>query len=360
MSTTQTDHRPRRIRPWWYALALLLSLGIVALVLYSTGVYDSWRDGRSLDEACDGTLAQGGLASALGSSDLRADADEGDSSLAECFVKTSGSEKGRGVKVTLRWSTATAPSGDSTWYDEATKGLKGQAAPLGNGWPGIVRNDGTWQIAVALDCVNHKNKALVAYGDLYGTSDHAALTGLGQVTSETAAKAAEKYGCQAKTGKRITDVSTSRLGTPGTTGTPLKKAQGSCSALRGLAAEATRNGLTGAMEYPADTHAPQVNCYLTTASKKPGYGLYAYYGTMAQDFQAGGFPKFTEDFARATAKCPRSGQETVFVIYPLYDRDTESYPVHYSAEFARSVLKSFAEHEATARGCSDVHMASPS
>jgi hypothetical protein len=71
------------VRTWWYALAVLLSLGTVALVLYSTGAYDSWRAERSLDKACDGTLAQDGLETALGTSDLKADADGG--SATECF-----------------------------------------------------------------------------------------------------------------------------------------------------------------------------------------------------------------------------------------------------------------------------------
>jgi hypothetical protein len=47
----------------------------------------------------------------------------------------------------------------------------------------------------------------------------------------------------------------------------------------------------------------------------------------------------------------------VFVLYHLYDRDTDSYPVaHYSASFARSALGAFADQEAEQRGCTDVRM----
>ncbi|MFE1312361.1 hypothetical protein [Streptomyces sp. NPDC058755] len=327
----------------------------MALALYGSGAYDSWRDGRSLDEACDGTLAQGGLASAMGSSHLRAEQDDGGSSLAQCFVKTARSGTGRAVQITLRWSTAGPPSDTLVWYNADYNGVRAQAAPLGNGWSGVVRYDGTWQIMVALDCVNQKNKALVAYGDLFGASNGTALTGLGRVTSETAQKAAEKYGCQAEAGRRLTSVSTALLGKPGTA-KPLGQAQGSCVALRGTTAP--QNSTPEIMEYPADTDAPQTNCYLVTKAQKPGYGLYAYYGAAAKDFESVGFTHPDDDYAWATATCPRSTQKAVFVIYRLYDRDTDTFPVaHYSNSFARSALKAFADHEAKQRGCTGVRLA---
>jgi hypothetical protein len=122
---------------------------------------------------------------------------------------------------------------------------------------------------VALDCVNQKSKALVAYGDLLGTSDSTTLTGLGRVTTETARKAAQKYGCQVKAGERLTGLSTARLGTP-STAKPLQQAEGACVGLRDTTA--AQNGTPEIMEYPSDTDAPQTNCYLATKGTKPGYG----------------------------------------------------------------------------------------
>ncbi len=341
----------RGIHAGWYAGVAVLVLGLLAAVLYGSGVYDSWRDGRSLDKACDGTLAQDGLASALGSSHLRAEQDDG-GALAQCFVKTSPGS-GRAVRITLRWSTDAAPSGSLVWYDSDYNGVRAQAAPLGNGWSGVVRYDGTWQIMVALDCANQRDKALVAYGDLYGASTGTALTGLGRVTTETARKAAGKYDCRVRAGKPLTHVSTARLGEPGTA-KPLAQAQGSCAALRDTAAG---SGTPGIMEYPADPDAPQTNCYLVTGAKKPGYGLYAYYGAAAKDFESAGFGGPDHDSVLATASCPRSTHEAVFALYRLYDRDTDSYPVpHYSAGFARTALKAFAGHEAAQRGCGKVRI----
>ncbi|MGW4563135.1 hypothetical protein ACWEN3_12235 [Streptomyces sp. NPDC004561] len=64
---------------------------------------------------------------------------------------------------------------------------------------------------------------------------------------------------------------------------------------------------------------------------------------------------YTDKHALDHGHVPRSAQQAVFVLYHLYDRDTDSYPVpHYSASFARSALKAFAEHEAQRRGCTDV------
>lgn len=346
----------RRIGAKLYALALVLSLVIVAWVLYGTGAYDSWRDSRSLDQACDGTLAQGGLSEALRSSNLSAGS-EGDSDyLTACNVHNSETgPQASAVDLKLRWSTASAPSGELVWYDSAYNGVRAQAAPLGNGWSGVVRQDGIGQVMVMLDCVNQKNKALVAYGDLSGPENSTTMTGLGRVTSETAQKAAEKYGCQAKPGKQLTYVSTAELGKPGTA-KPLAQAQGSCAALRGT--KAAQSGTPQIMEYPADADAPQTNCYLVTKDKKPGYGLYAYYGAAAKDFQSVGFPS-DKDWAWATAKCPQSSQEATFMIYRLYDTDTDTNPVaHYSAKFAKSALKAFADNEAQLRGCSDVHVSS--
>ncbi|NGO75148.1 hypothetical protein G6045_05545 [Streptomyces sp. YC504] len=350
-----TDPTPRRIRAWWCALAVVVTLGVVAFLLYSTGTYDSWRDGRSLDRACDGTLAQDGLAAAIGSSRLKAEPDDG-SSLAQCFVKTSPTGTGRAVQVTLRWSTTGAPSGASVWYDTVGNGVDAQAAPLGQGWSGVVRRDGTWQVMVSLDCVNQKSKALVAYGDLYGTSDGTALTGLGRVTTETARKAADKYGCRVDAGKPLAKVPTAQLGKPDTA-KPLSEARGSCAALRGT--RAAQSGTPQIMEYPLDADAPQTNCYLVTKDHKPGYGLYAYYGAAAKDFQSAGPDSGGNERVWATADCPRSAQEAIFVLYRLYDRDTDSFPAaRYSTEVATSVLKAFADREAQLRGCSDVRVIS--
>ncbi|WP_266700844.1 hypothetical protein [Streptomyces sp. NBC_01571] len=369
MSTMQINSRLRRIHAGWYVGAFVLVLGVVAQVLYSTGAYDSWRNGRSLDQACDGTLAQGGLDAALGSSNLRAGSlDSGGDYLAQCSVKTTESGvRGGTLQIKLRWSSDTPPSGTLARYDSDTDGVEGQAAPLGNGWPGIVIDQGFPQVVVALDCQNQRSRALVAYGDLHASNNGPALTGLGLVITETAQKAAAQYGCRARTGKQLTQVSAPTLG-KSLTAKPLAQAQGSCAALREPASAAAESGTPSIMEYPADTRAPQVNCYLVTPAKKPGYGLYAYYGAAAKDFLASEGRNLKEgygpthkdnDYAWATAKCPQSTQPAVFVLYHLYDRDTGTYPVrHYSARFAASAVTAFADHEAKQRGCTDVQMAS--
>ncbi|MFK0022524.1 hypothetical protein [Streptomyces sp. NPDC090798] len=368
----QINSRLRRIHAGWYAGAFILVLGIVAQVLYSTWAYDSWRNERSLDQACDGTLAQGGLDAALSSSQLRAGSlDSGGAYLAQCSVKTTESGvRGGTLQIKLRWSSDTPPSDTLARYDSDTDGVEGQAAPLGNGWPGIVIDQGFPQVMVALDCKNQRGKALVAYGDLHasnGTNSGPALTGLGRVITETAQKAAAKYGCRVRAGKQLTQVSAPTLGNPRTV-TPLAQAQGSCAALREQASTVVESGTPSVMEYAADTQAPQVNCYLVTPANKPGYGLYAYYGAAAKDFLASEGRNLKEgygpthkdnDYSWATAKCPQSTQPAVFVLYRLYDRDTDTYPVrHYSAQFAAAAVKAFADHDAKQRGCTDVRMAS--
>ncbi|POX62178.1 hypothetical protein C3492_18175 [Streptomyces sp. Ru62] len=104
-----------------------------------------------------------------------------------------------------------------------------------------------------------------------------------------------------RAGKPLTHVSTARLGEPGTA-KPFAQAQGSCAALRDTAVAGS--GTPGIMGYPADTDAPQTNCYLVTGAKKPAYGLYAYYGVAAEDFESAGFGGPDHDFVLATASCP--------------------------------------------------------
>ncbi|MEU5078991.1 MULTISPECIES: hypothetical protein [Streptomyces] len=360
---TKSGLRPRHAG--WYAGALLLVLALLGLVLYGTGVIGSGGDDDSVDRACDGSLAQGGLSAALHSSRLSAeDLDDGDY-LASCRVRTeaSGAERGA-LEVKLRWSTSKAPASTLVWYNANYNGVRDRAAPLGHGWPGVLRHEsGTYQVMVALDCVNQRNKALVAYGDLLGAANSTTLTGLGQVTTETAREAAEKHGCQVEAGQRITGLSPGLLGRSGAAEPLLRQADGSCAALRDT--EAARNGTPDVLEYPADPDTPQVNCYLVTKAGKPGYGLYAYYGASAKDFlaseeaalKAATGPYGEHDYTWATSTC-RSAQPAVFALYRLYDEDTGGYPVpHYSDSFARSALTAFAAHEAKQRGCGSVRTA---
>ncbi|WP_406508768.1 hypothetical protein [Streptomyces sp. NBC_00212] len=347
-------------------------LAIVAQVLYSTGIYDSWRDSRSVDRACGGMLAQGELDTALESSELRAKSLElDDGYLAHCLVLRADSGRNGSLEMSLRWSS-TKPSALETFPRsfDITNGVRGQAAPLGKGWPGIVRNGEFPGVQIALDCHNDRNKALVAYGSFAPpggapSGSAADLAGLGRVTAETAQKAAAKYGCQASGGERLTDVTLPPYGPKPDPTKPLDQSQGSCAALRGLAPTATQNGVQQAMEFPADAQAPQVNCYLATSSQKPGYGLFAFYGASAKAVRAGGVPSSLKtpdeprDYAWATAKCPQSTEPADFLITRLTEVNGNgvTYPVpHYSPDFANTALKAFVDNEAKQRGCTDVRM----
>ncbi|MBL1096620.1 hypothetical protein [Streptomyces coffeae] len=344
-------------------------------MVYYTGVYDSWRNNRSLDQACGGTLAQGGLSTALNSSNLRAKSlDDGEESLAKCFVERADKGADGKLRITLQWSSSEKSARLSYSSYDIHNGARAQAAPVGSGWPGVIRKYGYLgsTVIVAVDCQNQRNKALVASGEVFKTpdgisQDDTVLTGLARVTAETALKAATKHGCKASGGKKLTHVPGLSAGRPGT-GKPLKQARGSCAPLRGLREEAAENGTPEVIEYPADALAPQTNCYLLTPSKKPGYGLYAFYGAAAKAFNAsedgasletGGGPTHDDkDYAWATAECPQSTERALFVLYRLYDSDTDTYPVrHFSSRFAASAVKAFADHEARQRGCTGVKLA---
>ena len=146
---------------------------------------------------------------------------------------------------------------------------------------------------------------------------------------------------------------------------PLAQSQGSCAALRDLAPTATPSGTPQAVEFTADAQAPQVNCYLATASQKPGYGLFAFYGTTAKEFRMSAAARSLrqlegdKDSAWATAQCPRSPEPASFLITRLQEvtASAVTYPVpRYSPDFANTALKAFADNEAKRRGCTDVRM----
>ncbi|MEU6218370.1 hypothetical protein ABZ845_12750 [Streptomyces sp. NPDC047022] len=290
--------------------------------------------------------------------------------MSSCLVnRPDTGQHGGALDVRIRWSSDEVPSGAQVWYEGSDDDFRGRAAPLGGGWPGIVRADGDAQVIVALDCRNQKNKALVVQGDLVSPPqdtrrEGTVADGLGRVTAETALKAAGRYGCEASGGGKLTQVRVPDRRTTGST-EPVEKAEGSCSAVRGLSRQATAAGVPDIMEYPADSRAPQVNCYLLTPGKKPGYGLYAYYGAVAKDFRVssyGGGSRFTgKDTAWATARCPQYAEPARFALYRLHEpgTDRDAYSVRaYSADFAEAALKSFADDEAKRRGCTDVRMVS--
>ncbi|MET9362592.1 hypothetical protein ABZX93_16975 [Streptomyces sp. NPDC006632] len=374
MSTMQNKSRLRRRRAGWYLGIFVAVLAVTAQVLYSTGAYDSWRNARSVDRACGGLLAQGGLPDALQSSQLRAEQlDSGHGLLTDCMVKRADSGADGALTVSLQWSKDTAVSTEPrAWFTDVSSGVAAQAAPLGAGWPGIVRNRTDETVMVTLDCQNAPGKALIALGVLINKPDGAApavLTGLGRVTAETAQKAAATYGCHANAGARLKEVNPPPAGSQGRPPAPLDQSRGSCAALRGLAPQAARNGVPQAMEYPADSRTPQVNCYLVTDTDKPGYGVYAFYGAAAKAFRASGEsgssagPGGTNDRASATATCPGSTEPAAFLITRLREVDMNdvTYPVpRYSPDFANAALKAFADNEAKQRGCSEVRMVAAS
>ncbi|MCX5382641.1 hypothetical protein [Streptomyces sp. NBC_00083] len=364
----QKTSRPRRIHPGWYAGTFVVVLAVVAQVLYSTGMYGAWRDGRSVDRACGGNLAQGGLEGALGSSHSHAeDLGSGDGALGDCLVKGSSGPHSA-LQMTLRWSADAVSTAETrARFGDLRNGYRGAVAPLGAGWPGVVRNDGTPSVLVSLDCADDPAKSLVVTGTLTGPppgaqSDPAVLTGLGRVTAETALDAAGRHGCRTSGGQRLTRVTAPPYGTGRLPSEPLGRAAGSCSPLRSLASAAAHDGVPEAVEFPTDARAPQVNCYLATrAGAKAGYGLYAFYGTSAKAFREKGgapalkLPDEPQDFASATAACPGSSEPATFLVTRLYDTDTRTYPVaHYSPDFANAALKAFADSETKRRGCDTV------
>ncbi|WP_328397355.1 hypothetical protein OHS70_14195 [Streptomyces sp. NBC_00390] len=349
------------------AVVLVSCLALLAGVLHFTGVLGEWRDGMSLDRACRGTLARSGLVEALdgdrvASSDL--ESDPGSGALTRCAVTSRDSHDS--LRIDVRWGSDADDQALSLRRADMT-GVLGRAAPLGGDWPGAFSLGGDVpQVSVVLACRNRKDESLFVSSLLSGSGGGPGDGGARQaaqarLTTATAMKAAEEFGCEASGGKETTDAPDDPLGAP----VPLDRANGTCAALRPSAAEARKAGVPGAMESVGQKNASLTDCFLATPGGEPGYRLSAAYGPLAKAFRAltptrlrgqAGAVEGT-NHAWATARCPGSAERAVFTLWRVHDPQKNSFAVKKrSASFEAAALKAFAGQSARAQGCSDLRL----
>ncbi|BBC94231.1 hypothetical protein SRO_3055 [Streptomyces rochei] len=111
MTSWQTKSGTRQVHAGWYAGACLLVLALVGAVLYGGGAFGSGGGEESLDRACGGSLAQGGLSEALHASDFSAEEDGDGDYLAACRVRAQESgpvSSGTRAAPTRSWPHWTA------------------------------------------------------------------------------------------------------------------------------------------------------------------------------------------------------------------------------------------------------------
>ncbi|MGW8380917.1 hypothetical protein [Streptomyces sp. ODS28] len=361
----------------------LCCFGILAAVLYGTGVYDRVRDSFSLDGACEGVLAQGELDGALGAGGrAKAEDRSGSGGLAGCHVQsTADGAEGR-FDLDVRWVGGELDAGVD---DEArfllpdrtdTSTTEHPVAPLGHGWPGVSSQDeGMLRVSLTFPCARSQRNLLVS-GLLVredGEAAERARTGFARLVSSSGMRAADKYGCDTARGTRITKAPADPFAL---SASPRKvsSARGTCAALRPLAGRAAKVGAPMARESsgpPAFAgRAPAVDCFLSPKGEfTPAYRLSALYTPYAETLRReasdgwanlhspAGRGRSDSHMAWGSAQCPGEKERALFLIHDVYDSSArDSGAPRPSRPFESAALRAFAKGAAEEHGCADLRL----
>ncbi|MCZ2524822.1 MULTISPECIES: hypothetical protein [Streptomyces] len=337
------------------AAAALAVVAVGGGVWYA-GFHDDWREGRTLAEECDGLLPREELEPLLGASPLVAEEwsprEWGSGGpLGSCKVRAADEEVLAHLRVFVGWTGgARGLLTDLERHQPEHAGVV--TTPVGSGWQGVLNaGAGVPGAQVVLDCGKEGDGAgrslvvgVSAYPrpseDLRGDEDRRA--GLARLTARTAANAAEKWGCETKTGRDVEKVPAAPQGPA-----PAGRATGTCAGID-----------APSIDVPADPDAPVEDCLLQDGenTEKSRFRLAAYYGPYAEDARdttlrgdlytapAGG----GDGTWWTTAACPQGRGTALFVVETIYGHEGFAEP---APALERKALERFASASAQRHGC---------
>ncbi|MFD7408360.1 hypothetical protein ACFV7R_38200 [Streptomyces sp. NPDC059866] len=345
-----------------------------ALVVLGGSVWLYGMNDRELGRACGGMLPVDDVRAVLGDDRLDVESRSGDG-IDTCEVSAS-TDGGGSTKVSIV---------DTTWigvYSRLSVSFAGVPAndmlpvPIGNGWLGLFAadtapiNDGEATTTLLLTCGEGSSKtsagkpvkglAVTVETELDTTLDDPAnRPAYIRIATGTAAKAAKAYGCVTHLGQR-------RVRTVGLPVTeeefePLSGASGTCLGIR------PTSDVTTAWETARD-RAPLEKCRLgDDGVGNHRYSLVAYFGAYAAQLKAGYKEelRYTSDPTPAdapkgrlpgdgsywgSAACPADAERAVFIVSRTRDTDGQQ-ATEAERKYARTALRTFAEHSSEAHGC---------
>ncbi|WP_069751780.1 hypothetical protein [Streptomyces sp. EN16] len=344
--------RPVRRTAAWTVTAAVLAGGL----FWVSGGYDSWRDDRALDSACDGDLAAGAVRELFDDISLTSSGG-GEADRWGCTVSAADDDTDAGLVLWARSTDRLMNLEDADGFD----------APLGHNWTGSFRFDpddedtDEARAALLLSCKNSGHgRVMTADADLGrgGFDDPVARERLVAVLTETATRYTRRTGCAAPAGGRVKYVGVS---TTRTDYKPVAAATGSCAGLLD-GKTAARWGVRTVREIEASP-APVENCVLGGLRGAFLYGFTASYGPSASYARLRLRERRDDDTARAnpdapngayalTARCPGAGGAALFQVETLLDEDNPKFTaLTVDHRELRAALQRFAERSAKTHGC---------
>ncbi|WP_435244408.1 hypothetical protein [Streptomyces sioyaensis] len=350
----------RERKRWLFAMVIVLVVAVPS-IFYFTGAYDRWQDGRSLANACRGSVDTAEAKKLLGADHLRGHDIEVDQGaipragrLHKCNV--SDPDGNAWLSVAMDWSSDAAGAlhdfGGFKPYGDV-----GMAIPLGHGWEGVMDEGRLGKDLVAtvtMPCANrrsdpqHSSLIVTVQGEamrsVEGTTQRARFA---RTTVKTAQNAAKAWGCTARPGGAIGRVSNNTAHVK----VPQGEARGTCAGITTIVRESA-----------TDSKAPIENCYLVSDSDTSQYRVSAFYGPFAKALpdQLG----YADELDRgkpagrkgsglwASAECPSSGR-ALYIATGLADTDDRFDP---DGTLEKSALKTFATRSAKRHGCTDLKL----
>ncbi|MBM9618878.1 hypothetical protein [Streptomyces zhihengii] len=257
-----------------------------------------------------------------------------------CSVWARDEEDGAVLRLQIRPSAAHRAAGAA---DEAA------AAPVGYGWNGSFIVRGRPEAAVLVDCAPLAGKGLLVLAEATEDAEElsrAQVLGVARLATETARRAAERFGCEGTLGRRPDTVDTTRA-----TERPAAEARETCRGVVGpRSAEVL--GIATVHEYPAGALTEECDVHLRDHRMR----VNAYYGpsAMQETYLDKRYPGSVDGIVTRSRTCPGALGAAYFKATPPQLPDGSPAPLTGpEREAVNQILASFAEASGDRHGCAE-------